>query len=256
MSEQQPVPARPVGAPAWADLSVSDIERSKAFYARVLGWEYEGGDAEFGGYVNATVGGRPVAGLAPPMEGQEETPHAWMVYLAVEDSAVTQERIATAGGSTILPPMQGGAFGTMSVYADPTGAAFGTWEPAAHTGFGVRDEPGSVSWTEAMVGDFERGREFYTSVFGWTYQDLSSEEMKYAIFTTSGGEDAQAGGIGEVEAEEQPYWSVVFQVESTDAAAQRVTEAGGAVTVEPFDFEYGRLAVCTGPDGELFAVIT
>ncbi|QFG67621.1 VOC family protein [Ornithinimicrobium pratense] len=256
MSEEQPVPTWPVGAPAWTDLSVSDIERSKAFYARVLGWDYEGSEPEFGGYVNATVDGRVVAGLAPPMEGQQEVPHTWAVYLAVEDSTATQDRIAAAGGSTVLPAMQLGPWGTMGVYADPTGAVFGTWEPAAHTGFQVSDGPGSVNWTEAMVGDFERGKEFYTSVFGWTYQDMSSEEMKYAIFTTTGGQEAQAGGIGEVEAGEQPYWSVVFEVENTDAAAQRVTEAGGAVTVEPFDFEFGRLAICTGPDGEQFAVIT
>lgn len=256
MSEQQARTPRPVGAPAWADISVSDIERSQAFYARVLGWDFEGGDPEFGGYVNATVDGKVVAGLAPPMPGQPEAPHAWTVYLAVEDGAAVADRITEAGGATIVPPMQVGPFGTMGVFADPTGAVFGTWEPAAHSGFGVSEVPGSVNWTEAMVGDFERGKEFYTTVFGWNYQDMSDEGMKYAIFSTVGDQDAQAGGIGEVEAEEQPYWSVVFQVESTDAAAQRVVEAGGAVTVEPFDFEFGRLAVCTGPDGEQFAVIT
>lgn len=256
MSEQQATGTRPVGAPAWADISVSDIERSKAFYAQVLGWDYEGGEPEFGGYVNATVDGRVVAGMAPPMEGGQEAPHVWAVYLEVRDSTEVAEQIAAEGGSTIMPPMQVGPFGTMGVFTDPTGAVFGTWEPGAHTGFGVSEVSGSVNWTEAMVGDFERGKEFYASVFGWTYQDMSSEEMKYAIFTTTGEQEAQAGGIGEVEAGEQPYWSVVFQVESTDAAAQRVRDAGGAVSVEPFDFEFGRLAVCTGPDGEQFAVIT
>lgn len=190
------------------------------------------------------------------MEGQPPAPHAWAVYLHVEDSTAVAEQVEAAGGSTIVPPMQVGPFGTMGVFADPTGAVFGTWEPGTHAGFGVSEVPGSVNWTEAMVGDFERGKEFYTAVFGWSYQDLSAEGMKHAIFTTPADQDAQAGGIGQVEDGEQPYWSVVFQVESTDEAAHRVREAGGEVTVEPFDFEFGRLAVCTGPDGEQFAVIT
>jgi hypothetical protein len=254
MSEQHPT--RPAGAPAWVDITVSDLERSKVFYTRVLGWDYSGGEPELGGYVNATVDGKVVAGMSPPMAGQDDVPHIWSVYLEVQDSAEAQRTITAAGGATMMPPMQVGPFGTMGIYADPTGAVFGTWEPAAHTGFQVSDVPGSVSWTEAMVGDFERGKEFYTSVFGWTYQDMSAEGMEYAIFTTTGGELAQAGGIGAVDEGQQPYWSVVFEVESTDAAAQRVVEAGGAVTVEPFDFEFGRLAVCTGPDGEQFALIT
>lgn len=254
MSEQHPT--RPAGAPAWVDITVSDLERSKVFYTRVLGWDYSGGEPELGGYVNATVDGKVVAGMSPPMAGQDDVPHIWSVYLEVQDSAEAQRTITAAGGATMMPPMQVGPFGTMGIYADPTGAVFGTWEPAAHTGFQVSDVPGSVSWTEAMVGDFERGKEFYTSVFGWTYQDMSAEGMEYAIFTTTGGELAQAGGIGAVDEGQQPYWSVVFEVESTDAAAQRVRDAGGAVSVEPFDFEFGRLAVCTGPDGEQFALIT
>lgn len=245
---------RPEGAPAWVDLSVSDLARSRSFYTAVLGWDYTGGEPEFGGYVNATVGGSVVAGMAPPMEGAGEAPHAWTVYLAVDDSAAAGRRISDAGGSILMEPMQVGPFGTMALYADPTGAVFGTWEAGSHTGFQITDVPGAVSWTEAMVGSFEQGKEFYSSVFGWTYQDMSGEGMEYAVFVTP-GDPGMAGGIGAVEPAEQPYWSVVFAVDSTDDAVGRVSAAGGSVTVEPFDFEHGRLAVCTGPDGEVFGLI-
>lgn len=247
---------RPVGAPAWVDITVTDIERSQEFYRAVLGWDYSGGEAEFGGYRNATVAGKVVAGMAPPMEGQEDGPHFWTVYLAVDDSEGVAQRITDAGGSTMLPPMQAGPFGTMGIFADPTGAVFATWQPHSHGGFELDGEPGSVAWTEAMVGDFERGKRFYTDVFGWTYEDLSGDGMEYAIFTTPGDEAGMTGGIGRVDAEEAPYWSVVFAVDGTDEAVHRVRDIGGGVLVEPFDFEHGRLAVVTGPDGEPFGLIT
>lgn len=51
--------------------------------------------------------------------------------------------------------------GTMAVYADPTGAVFGTWQSGTHTGYNLYNEPGAVLWSEAMVGDFDVAREFY-----------------------------------------------------------------------------------------------
>lgn len=246
----------PVGAPSWVDISVSDIERSTQFYTAVFGWDYTGGEAAFGGYLNATKDGRTVVGLAPPMQGMEDVPHFWTVYLAVDDAAAAEETITGAGGTVNVPVMQVGEFGTMGVYTDPTGAAFGTWQPGTHSGFEVSQEPGTVGWNEAMVGDVERGKEFYTEVFGWTYEDMSGEGMQYAIFTTPGDDSGMTGGIGHETDTDQPYWSVVFQVDGTDEAVQRVREAGGGVSVEPFDFQFGRLAIVTGPDGEPFGLIT
>lgn len=243
----------PVGAPNWVDIIVSDIERSTQFYTSVFGWDYTGGSEEVGGYLTAVSDGLTVAGICSPMEGQD-VPHFWTTYLAVDDAAAAQEAIEVAGGSTVRPFMQVGPFGTMGIYADPTGAVFGTWQPASHKGFQLWGDPGSVGWSEAMVGDFERGKAFYTEVFGWTYQDMSAEGMDYAIFTTPGDESGMTGGIG-AEKEQQPYWSVVFVVEDCDAAAQRVRDAGGQIMVEPFDFEFGRLAIATGPDGEPFGII-
>lgn len=149
------------GTPAWVDLSVTDIERSKKFYSALLGWEFEGGEEEFGGYLNATVKGQTVAGMAPPMEGMDEPVHAWTTYLAVDDSAATEAAISAAGAQVLFGSMQVGPMGTMAVYADPTGAVFGTWQSGTHTGYNLYNEPGAVLWSEAMVGDFDVAREFY-----------------------------------------------------------------------------------------------
>lgn len=246
--------AWPAGTPVWVDLSVTDPEASRAFYADVLGWEFTESGEEFGGYFMALVDGEPAAGLAPPMEGMEVEAYAWTTYLGTGDIAAVTEAVTAAGGSVVMPPMQLEALGSMGLYTDPTGAVFGVWQNGEHTGFNVYDAPGSVSWCEPMVGDFEKGKAFYAQVFGFTYEDISSEGMKYAMFSVPGGA-RPAGGIGEVDQGQQPYWSVTFNVPDTDAAIQRATARGSKVLMEPYAFEFGRVAVITGPDGEPFGVI-
>ncbi|MGC5582818.1 VOC family protein [Ornithinimicrobium sp. W1665] len=246
---------RPVGAPGWIDISVTDPDRSKAFYREVLGWDYTGGQEEFGGYLNATVDGLAVAGMAPPMEGMPEPPHEWTVYLVVADAEAASRAVTDAGGTTLMSPVSVGPFGTMALHADPTGAGFGLWQPGSHQGFEAYDVPGAVAWTEAMVGDFDRGRRFYADVFGWTYEDLSEGDMRYAVARAPGEDRSGTAGLGLVGAGEGPYWSVVLQVADTDEAVARVRDAGGRVTTEPFDSEHGRIAEATGPDGERFALM-
>jgi uncharacterized protein len=243
------------GTPAWVDISVSDLERSQHFYQDVLGWEFSDSDPQYGGYCNAMVGGETVAGMSPPMPGMDEPPHVWVTYLAVDDVGQTADAVTRAGGELVFPPMQVGAFGTMCLAVDPTGAVFGLWQSDEHTGYTLANEPGSVTWNEAMVGDFAQGQAFYSTVFGYSYQDMSGDGYQYATVTL-GDEERPVAGIGEVEGDTPPHWAVTFMVADTDSAVARVTEAGGAVIAPAFDMEYGRLAVVSGPDGEPFAVMS
>ena len=57
----------PAGTPCWVDISVSDPEASRTFYADVLGWEFTESTEEFGGYFMALVDGQRLsyAGRAP-----------------------------------------------------------------------------------------------------------------------------------------------------------------------------------------------
>ncbi|WP_109474562.1 VOC family protein [Ornithinimicrobium cavernae] len=244
----------PAGTPVWVDLSVSDPQASREFYADVLGWEFTASGEDFGGYFMALVEGEPAAGLAPPMEGMDQGPHVWTTYLGSHDIEAATEAVTGAGGSVVLPPMQLETLGSMGLYTDPTGAVFGVWQYGDHTGFNVYDSPGSVSWCEAMVGEFETGKEFYARAFDFSYEDMSGDGFSYAMFSVPGGE-RPAGGIGLVDGEQPPYWAVTFNVPDTDAAIERATARGSRVLMEPYDFEFGRVAVISGPDGEPFGVI-
>ncbi|MFI7585170.1 VOC family protein [Kocuria sp. M1N1S27] len=236
----------------------SDLERTQTFYRDVLGWTYSESQPEYGGYCNALVDGDVVAGLSPTMEGMEDAPHVWSVYLATDDIAAHAAKAGNAGATQLLETMEVGPFGSMGMWADPTGAVFGMWQANEHTGFTRVEEPGAVAWCDVMTADPAAAREFYAAVFGYEYQDIGDDSMPYALFTVPGG-DRPAGGIGGPApdaGDAQPSWSVAFQVEDVDAAAERVRRSGGSISSEPSDFEYGRMTVAAGPDGEVFVLMT
>ena len=53
----------PGGTPCWVDLGVDDIDKARAFYSGVFGWDIQPGPPEAGGYSIALLRGRPAAGI-------------------------------------------------------------------------------------------------------------------------------------------------------------------------------------------------
>lgn len=121
------------------------------------------------------------------------------------------------------------------------------WEAGTSVGAQVVDEPGAMIWNEHMSADPAAARAFYGSVVGWTYTDMSAPGFDY---TTAEADGRTVGGIGGPA--ERPEWAVYFAVTDTDAAAAAAVRLGGAVSSEPQDTEYGRLAGISGPFGERF----
>ena len=63
--------------------------------------------------------------------------------------------------------------------------------------------------------------------------------------------------VGEDWSDVPSNWSVVFQVDGTDAAVAKVEELGGRRITEPMDIPgVGRFAVVADPWGAVFQVIT
>lgn len=242
--------AWPAGAPCWTDITVKDLARSQAFYSRLLGWEFTDSAPEFGGYCNALVNGRTVAGMAPPMEGWEVVT-AWTVYLATEDVHKTHADVLAAGGTAQMEPMEVGDFGWMGLWLDPAGAQFGGWQKKEHTGFQLFAETGAAAWCDLMSLDRQKSKAFFTEVFGFTYQPM--DEAPYDIFSVPGREGA--GGLGEG-GPDFSGWNVAFQVDDVDASLRVAEQSGGTVLGEASDFEFGRYGPIAGPDGEAFALFS
>ena len=55
----------------------------------------------------------------------------------------------------------------MAVFADPTGAVFGIWQPGTFAGAELVNEYGTCGWNELGTRDTAAAKEFYGAVFGW-----------------------------------------------------------------------------------------
>ena len=113
------------GTIVWNELTTSDLEASKAFYATTLGWTYEEITTPAGPYTLARRPDqtRPVAGLIawPPEENGADQ---WFAYVAVADIDATLATVEAAGGKA-QPVFEVPDVGRFATVADTTGATFG-----------------------------------------------------------------------------------------------------------------------------------
>jgi uncharacterized protein len=246
------------GTLSWVDLGSPDLDASVEFYGALFGWDIpESENAEqTGGYRQAMSGGRPAGGMMPLM--QEGQPTAWTTYVSVDDADATAAAVKEAGGNVLAEPMDVMDLGRMAIFADPTGAVFGVWQPGTFAGAGVANEPGAISWNELNTRDLDGAKAFYGAVFGWGFEDNEMGEL--GTYTTIKlGEDMVGGmldmGARGVPDEVPAHWQVYFAVEDTDATISEAKERGGSVMLEPIDIPAGRFSILTDPHGASFAVI-
>ena len=245
------------GTPCWVDLGTPDIDAAAAFYGGLFGWsvpEAENSE-QTGGYRQAMLRDKPVAGAMPLM--QEGQPPVWSTYVSVEDADATAAKVREAGGTVIAEPMDVMDLGKMAVFADPTGAVFGVWQPGTFIGAEIVSEPGAVIWNELNTRDTEAAKAFYGAVFGWDFEEREFETGDYTTLKT--GEDTVGGMIditGRVPDEVPAHWLVYFAVDNTDATIEKAKDSGGEVVFGPEDIsEVGRIAVLKDPFGAVFALI-
>jgi uncharacterized protein len=245
----------PAGTPSWVDLGTPDPEAGSQFYSALFGWQIEEGPPETEGYRMCLLNGRPVAGLGPQMN--PDAPATWTTYVSVDDADKSAALAREAGGQVLLEPFDVFSFGRMAIILDPIGAAIAMWQPRDHIGAGLVNEAGALCWNELMARDSESATDFYTRVFGWTTQVEDFGSGPYTLFQVAG---RNVAGMLPMVGDEWPpdlpsHWMVYFAVDDCDAAAAKVSELGGAVSVPPTDIPVGRLSVVNDPQGVVFSII-
>jgi uncharacterized protein len=245
------------GTPCWIDLGTPDQDAAADFYGPLFGWSVEEDEnaEQTGGYRVARLKDKAVGGVMKLME--EGQPPAWASYVSVEDADATVAKAREAGGSVMVEPMDVLDYGRMAFVVDPTGAVIGVWQAGVNIGAGIVNEPGALVWNELNTRDTAAAREFYSAVFGWSYEDMKMDDGG----TYTGlklGEDSVGGMLdmtGRVPDEVPAHWLVYFDVEDVDATVDKLRELGGSVSFGPVDIVAGRMAVATDPFGAAFAVI-
>ncbi|MEX2528593.1 MAG: VOC family protein [Gemmatimonadota bacterium] len=106
-----------------------------------------------------------------------------------------------------------------------------------------------INYIEFVVTDMEEAQRFYTAAFDWAFTDYAPT---YAgIQRRQGGE---AGGLRVGEEVTQGGPLVILYSRDLEDTLRRVREAGGEITVEPFDFPGGRRFHFRDPSGNELAV--
>ncbi len=221
-------------------LPAPDLERSKAFYGRVLGWEVGGGS--LGGHIaNVT----PAGGLFPGGAVGEQS-----VFIVVDDIDAAAAKVVELGG-VVEGEISGGEPGRFVSCRDDQGTQFHlqTAGEGPYLEYARNPEKGSghgdLFYFSLPVPDGERARRFYGELFGWELTDPASQ----------GGMNAHNliidGGVGVGRAgDHAELW---FRVDDLAAAVDLIRELGGdASDIE--DTPEGLISYCHDDQGVAFGL--
>jgi hypothetical protein len=256
----------PRGHHVWYELMTPDAEASKAFYDKVVGWNFGEPVAEYQGYrmIGRSDGGFAggVLTLTDEMKQHGARP-TWLGYIGVDDVDTAIGSIEQAGGKTLMPATDIDNVGRIAMVADPSGAPFYIMKPIPPAGdpnaqsdvFSV-DQPQHIRWNELSTTDQDGAIDFYRNQFGWTQEGaMPMGEMGDYKFIQANGV-----GIGAVmrKPEQIPVsmWSYYIGVDDIDRAIEAVKSGGGTITNGPNQIPGGEYALnAMDPQGAAFGLV-
>lgn len=222
-------------------LPAPEIERSRAFYGRVFGWQLAGGS--LGGNIDGVT---PAGGLQPGADAADR-----FAYFTVDDVERSARRVAELGGRVDGEIVHYDT-GKMARCQDDQGTAFCLQEPAPGSFTDYARDPkkaavhGDLYYFSMPVADGDRGRAFYSALLGWKFGETGSAGGMHAEnMVTDGGIGAGRSG-NRVE-----FW---FLVDDIGTAIDAVNGAGGSSTA-PVDTPQGQVADCVDDQGVSFGII-
>ena len=105
-----------------------------------------------------------------------------------------------------------------------------------------------ITYIELPSLDIEASKHFYSSLFGWTFEDFGPS---YSAFHEAGIE----GGFNGDTADRTRAPLVVLQTDELDGVFEQVKAAGATITVPIFPFPGGRRFHFKDPNGNELAIM-
>ncbi len=116
---------------------------------------------------------------------------------------------------------------------------------------------GAFSWNELMTRDVDAAKTFYSNLFGWTLEDMQTNDMGYTIAKASDKEVAGIMGMPPEAGDMPPIWGAYVTVDDVEVSAKQVETLGGKILLEPRDIpDVGRFCVICDPQGATLSLIT
>ena len=243
------------GTFSWVDLTTSDQEGAKAFYAGLFGWTADDrpvGDGIY--YSMQQLDGKSVAAISPQPEQQREAvvPPLWNSYITVESADDAAGKAAELGATVHAPAFDVMDVGRMAVIQDPQGAFFMVWQPKTTIGAELVNVPGAFCWNELYTTDLDAAKSFYAGLFGWEWTAFEHSPEPYFVVMNGGHSNGGARGLAQPGM--PPNWLVYFAVQDIDAGVTEVAELGGETIMGPMDVGPFKVAVARDPQGAAFAL--
>lgn len=243
----------------WNELLTTDVDKARAFYASVLGWDFKPVDmGPMGTYWLVHAGGALAGGIGKLdcPDGVQIPPH-WLGYVAVKDVNEVAKR---AGEAVLVPPSDIPDVGRFTMVKDPSGAVVAFMTPMA----GVEPKPanppvpsGHFMWNELVSSDPAAAGKFLCGLTGWGTQTMPTDKFVYTLFTV--GEYMAAGmmPLGKPHWADVPsHWMGYISVPDLKAAQAKVAANGGKVNVPPTPVPgIGTFIVITDPTGAFVSLM-
>ena len=110
----------------WNELATRDAAAARDFYSKLFGWTFKVSEQ----YSEIYIGETGIGGVRTLNEGEQAPPN-WMPYFMADSVDATTAKAQGAGATVYVPPGDIPGTGRFSVLADPQGAVFALYQPAA-----------------------------------------------------------------------------------------------------------------------------
>ena len=246
------------GTFVWYELTTPDLAAAQAFYGAVARWSIVDSGMPGVDYRLAHAGDTRICGMmaATGCEPSAGARSGWLGYVAVDDVDASAARVTAGGGRVTFGPQDIPGIGRFCMAADPQGAPFalfrGDGAPPPMPPMGT---PGLFGWHELHARDWEPAFAFYAELFGWE-KSLAVDMGAMGTYQVFARHGADLGGMMRSPMPAAPFWLYYIMVEAIDAAAERVTAAGGVVLQGPHPVPGGAWIVqAQDPQGVPFALV-
>lgn len=247
-----------VGKVIFVELVTPDLAAAERFYGGLFGWTFR--DMQAGGteYAEASLDGRPVAGLIHKdvPTGEHRQP-AWLSFIAVRDVDAARNTALEHGGKVLFEPHSIPHRGREAVLADPQGAVFAVLASSSGDPPDVLAAPGEWIWSSLITSDPEADAAFYQILFDYDVFDLPTDAGAQNLMLAS--DDYARASVNpppENKSNSHPHWLNYVRVDDAVKTSAQLVALGGRVLVEPrVDRHGGRVAVVADPLGAPFGLL-
>jgi predicted enzyme related to lactoylglutathione lyase len=234
------------------DLTGPEAEMTAKFYGELFGWHVQSVPVPQGTYnlIDTHAGKGINGGIMQTREGQQ--PFA-TIYAEGEDIQALLDK-ALELGAKVAVPVTSMEMVTFAMFMDPDGNVIGLVQSdPSQQGPGVSpgDNP-PVDWFEILGPEPKRAWDFYTELFGWKVEDVSTGGFVYGQIDT-GEEKGIRGGIGSSQ-DGKPTVNVYSAVDDVKKYLDRAESLGGKTKVPPVDMGGVEFAQLTDPQGTSFGL--